>query len=260
MIRSLKKIKKLALALILLTAVNNKSALAQNTNSIEAGRFFSVGFSFSSYVPGGDLADRFGNHFGLGITPQFKTSSNWIFSANGQFIFGNDVKQPGLMANLYSEKGELLDKDGQIATILLFQRGMSYSLRVEKLFAIQPEKNPNAGIVLGFGLGFLQHKIRIEHQNNRMPQIDDGYEKGYDRLSNGTLLEQNIGYYHISRKKLTNFRVELVFNQGFTQSRRDYNFDDRAKDTKKRIDLFSGVRVTWQLPLYRRMANDYYIN
>lgn len=258
--RSLKKINKIAVVVSLLIAVFNENATAQSTNSIEAGRFFSVGFSFSSYVPGGDLADRFGNHFGLGITPQYKTSSNWIFSANGQFIFGNDVKQPGLMANLYSENGELLDENGQIATILLFQRGMSFSLRAEKLFALKPEKNPNSGIVVGLGFGFLQHKIRIEHQNNRMPQIDNGYEKGYDRLSNGTLLEQNIGYYHISKKKLTNFRVELVFNQGFTQSRRDFNFDDGAKDTTKRIDLFYGLRLTWQLPLYRRMANDFYIN
>jgi hypothetical protein len=260
MIRSLKRIKNLGLALSVLLTVLTQTTHAQSNNSVEAGRFFSVGFSFSSYVPGGDLADRFGNHFGLSISPQFKTSSNWIFSASGQFIFGNDVKQPGLMANLYSEKGELLDEDGQIATILLFQRGMSYSLRLEKVFALKPEKKPNSGIVAGFGFGFVQHKIRIEHQNNRMPQIDNGYEKGYDRLSNGTLLEQNIGYYHISRKKLTNFRIELVFNQGFTQSRRDFNFDDGAKDTSKRIDLFSGLRITWQLPLYRRMANDFYIN
>ncbi len=260
MMWSLERIKKIGFSLLVLLTFSNQFALAQNSNSIEAGRFFSVGFSFSSYVPGGDLADRFGTHFSLGVNPQFKTKSNWIFSANGQFLFGNDVKQPGLMANLYSEKNELLDENGQIANVLLFQRGMTFSLRTEKLFPINAEKNPNSGIIVGLGLGFIQHKIRIEHQNNRMPQIDNGYEKGYDRLTNGTLLEQNIGYFHISNKKLTNFRVELVFNQGFTQSRRDFNFDDGAKDTQKRLDLFTGVRFTWLLPLYRRMANDYYIN
>jgi hypothetical protein len=260
MMRSLERIKKIGFSLLMLLTLSIQIVKAQNGNSIEAGRFFSVGFAFSTYIPGGDLADRFGSHYSLGINPQFKTKSNWIFSANGQFIFGNDVKQPGLMANLYSEKNELLDEDAQIATILLFQRGMTFSLRTEKLFPINPEKNPNSGIIVGVGVGFIQHKIRIEHQNNRMPQLENGYIKGYDRLTNGTLLEQNIGYFHVSNKKLTNFKVELVFNQGFTQSRRDYNFDDGAKDTQQRLDLFSGIRFTWLLPLYRRMANEYYIN
>lgn len=260
MMWSLNAIKKYGFILLMFLTTFGSKSQAQSSNSIEAGQFFAVGFSFASYIPGGDLADRFGNHFGLAVNPQFKTKTNWIFSANGQFLFGNDVIQPNLLANLKSEKGELLDEDGQIATIINFQRGMTFSLRAEKIFALNPQKNPNSGIIIGVGLGFIQHKIRIEHQNNRMPQIEGDYEKGYDRLTNGTLLEQNIGFYHISRRKLTNFRVELVFNQGFTQSRRDFNFDDGAKDSKKRIDLYNGIRLTWLLPLYRRMANEFYIN
>lgn len=232
----------------------------QESNSVESGRYYGVGFSFAGYVPGGDYAKRFGEHYSLTVSPQLKTRKGWILSANGQFIFGNNVKQPNLLQNLRNENNEVLDEDGQTAAILFFQRGYSITLRAEKLFVVNKERNLNSGFIVGAGFGFLQHKIRIEHQNNRVPQIENGYEKGYDRLSNGSLLEESIGYYHVSRNKLTNFRVEFVLNQGFTQSRRDYNFDDMAKDNTKRLDLYTGLRITLFLPLYRRLANDFYIN
>lgn len=258
--RSLKAIAQYRFYFLCIPLIFCQISVAQESNSVESGKYFGTAFSFSTYVPGGDLADRFGSHFSLGVSPQFKIKKNFIFSANAQFIFGNDVKQPNLLHELRSDRGEVLDEDGQIATILLFQRGYSLTLRVEKLFAINKEKNKNSGFIVGFGAGFLQHKIRIEHQNNRIPQLENEYIKGYDRLSNGLLLEQNIGYYHVSRSKLTNFKVELVFNQGLTESRRDFNFDDNAKDDTQRLDLFTGARFTWLLPLYRRMANEYYIN
>lgn len=229
-------------------------------NSIESGKYFGVGFSFSGYVPGGDYADRFGEHYSIMVSPQYKSKKAWILSANAQFIFGNNVKQPNLLQNLRTENNEILDEDGQTAAILLFQRGYSLSLRAEKLFPTNKERNQNSGFIAGAGVGFIQHKIRIEHQNNRVPQIEEEYEKGYDRLSNGMLLEQSIGYYHVSLTKLINFKIEFVLNQGFTQSRRDYNFDDMAKDNTKRLDIFTGIRATILLPLYRRQANDFYIN
>lgn len=82
------------------------------------------------------------------------------------------------------------------------------------------------------GVGILQHKIRIEHQDNKIPQLEGDYLKGYDRLSNGLMVHQFVGYFHMSNNRLINFFVGAEAWQGFTKNRRDLNFDTKMHDDK----------------------------
>jgi hypothetical protein len=218
---------------------------------------FSVSMGYQT--PGGDLADRFGNSGSPGVGFHIKSKTNWYYGMQWNYMFGNKVTEPGLLSNLRTNNGEILDDQGQIAIMFIQQRGYSGMLEGGRLFGfIGP--NPNSGLLVKGGVGFLQHKIRIEHQTNPIAQLEDEYLKGYDRLTNGLAIGQFVGYYHMSNNRLVNFFIGVESLQAFTQSRRNFNFDTQTRDETRRFDMLLGVRAGWCLHLYRRMSETYYIN
>ncbi|NQX91849.1 MAG: hypothetical protein HRT74_06960 [Flavobacteriales bacterium] len=215
--------------------------------------------TYGYHLPGGDLADRFGNSNALGADFYVKTKKNWFIGTEANFIFGNEVFEPGLLSNLYTDRGEVIDQDGEVSILNISQRGWSITANGGKLFRVFGS-NANSGLLIRGGIGFIQHKIRIEHQVNTLPQLDGDYEKGYDRLTNGLLLKQFVGYYHMSNNRLANFVVGFEMYQGFTQGRRDFNFDTQTVDDQPRFDVLAGFKVGWVIHFYRRTGQEYYID
>ncbi len=218
-----------------------------------------ISVSMAYQTPAGDMADRFGNSGSPGVGFHIKSKTNWYYGIKGIYFFGNKVNERGLLGNLRTQSGEILDNQGQISILYIQERGYAISLEGGRLFNFIGA-NPNSGLLLTGGVGFLQHKIRIEHQTNEITQLEDEYLKGYDRLTNGLALNQFIGYYHMGTNRLVNFWIGIESYQGFTQSRRDFNFDTRTTDTTKRLDVLFGLRAGWFINLYRRYADQYYFN
>ena len=101
----------------------------------------------------------------------------------------------------------------------------------------------------------LQHKIRIE---GAAPQLMGEYKKGYDRLSNGLALGEFIGYVHLGKNHFINFFAGFEIIEAFTKNRRSFNIDTIEKDDTKRLDILSGFKFGWIIPLYRRNADEFY--
>lgn len=213
--------------------------------------------SYARQWPGGDMSSRFGANDNLGFLFNVKTSKNWMLGVDGSYIFGNKVNEPGLLSNLFTEDGEIIDNTGHVATIQIQERGFTVFATGGKVFDIVGP-NPNSGILVKGGIGFMQHKIRIEHALNRINQLEDEYLKGYDRLTNGVGFSQFVGYYHMGSQRLANFFAGVEANQAFTQSRRDFNFDTGVADTQARFDILLGVRVGWVIHLYSREPEEFY--
>lgn len=218
-----------------------------------------VSISYAYQIPGGDLADRFGINGGLGVGFHIKSKKNWYYGVQWSYIFGNRVYEPGLLSNLYTADGEILDNQGQVVKMFIQQRGWCLTLNGGKLFDVL-SPNPNSGILVYGGVGFMQHKIRLEHQENEIRFLEGDYLKGYDRLTNGLTLYQFAGYSLMSNNKLVNFFLGVECYQGFTRGRRDLNFDTGLTDNAKRNDILFGIRGGWVLHLYKRSANEYYYN
>lgn len=215
--------------------------------------------SYAYQVPGGDLADRFGNNSNIGITFLQKLKSNWLFGAEYDIIFGNNLVETGILDNLKTEDGVIIGEDGLAADVVLYERGFYTSLKVGKVLPVF-NRNPNSGLMILLGGGLLQHKIRIDVANNTAPQLTDETKKGYDRLTNGFAINQFIGYFNLSNNRLANFYVGVDITEAWTQNRRSYNYDTMMRDDTQRLDMLYGIRVGWIIPFYKRGSVKTYYN
>jgi hypothetical protein len=155
--------------------------------------------------------------------------------------------------------GEIVGGDGVFSSVVLRQRGFYVGAKFGKLFPLS-ESNPRSGIRVTLGAGLLEHKIRVQDDSRQVNQVAGEYRKGYDRLTNGLALNQFVGYQLLGKNRLINFYAGLEFTQGFTQNRRDWNFDTMEQESGERLDLLFGIRLGWVLPFYfgGNVADSYY--
>jgi hypothetical protein len=208
----------------------------------------SAGFHF----PVGTLADRYGLNYQVGGSFLIKNKTNWIFGASGNFIFGENVNQQGLLNPVLP----IIDGDGQLPAIELGMRGFSVMANAGKIFPIASKPNRNSGILLLLGAGFIQHQIYISARGGLTPQLDAEYLKGYDRLSNGFALSQFIGYMFFGNNRTVNFYAGFEAIQGFTQNRRGYNYDTFQPDNANNVDVFLGMKIGWMFPIYKKSSKQ----
>jgi hypothetical protein len=248
--------KKLILTLILFSAtllgVNAQSSVKDSIIKCVL-----VSPSFSLQFPGGDMADRFGTNSTVGVSVAIKNKKNWTFSLEGNFIFGSQIKEASIFSNLTVDGGFIVGSDGLYADIRAFQRGYTVFGNVGKIIPYKGP-NPNCGIYVQAGVGFLQHKIRIEDKKNAVPSLQGDYLQGYDRLTNGLALRQFIGYAYLGNKRLVNFFGGIEFVEGFTQGRRNFNYSTGLSDTGKRFDFLMGVKLGWIMPFYKQAPDKFY--
>lgn len=248
--------RKLLLLLLLTPAlIQAQPARSNIQDTVVNAKLFSV--NYCAQLPGGDMAERFGFSYTFGANFLFKVKGNWLFGVEANYLFGAKVKEDSAIYALANSSGSFTATDGSEGVIDLNERGYMLTAKVGKIIPAFGS-NPNSGIMLLGGLGFIQHKIKIIDVFSDLPQFEGAYLKGYDKLSNGILLTQFIGYSHLDKRKLINFYAGLEVMEGFTQSRRDWNFTEMKKDDKQRFDLLFGLKAGWILPFYGKDFQQFY--
>jgi hypothetical protein len=213
---------------------------------------FSFTATYGFHMPGGDLADRYGFNSSAGAGCTYKTSRNWTYSLQWSYLFSNNVRESGILDSIATSAGPVIDVEGKYADIHLYERGFLLGINGGKIFGRGfASVNPNSGIMLTGGVGYLQHKIRIFDTGERAPQVTGEYKKGYDRLTSGLAFTEFAGYYYMSKNRYVNFFAGFEFTQAITKSRRSWDYDLMRADTKQRTDLLYGFRFGWMIPLYR---------
>ncbi len=210
---------------------------------------FLFGLEYGLNLPGADLADRFGQNLKIGgsisFLPQNRSDH---FGLKASYYFGDTVKQD-VLAHLRDQNGYILGINYEYAQVKLRQRGFEISAFYSKIFPFG-KSNPRTGIRADLGVGLYQHWIRLQDDFVTAAQLNDPYDKGYDRMTNGLALTQFLGYHYMSKDKRINFYAGFEFLQAFTQNRRYYDFATMGVDTQKRTDLMYGIKVGWILPVY----------
>lgn len=263
--------RKVILPLLLLCQVLTLSAQRPKDimkDPISLG-MFQVTYAF--HFPALDLRTDYGVSNTIGGSFSYKTASNWLLTANGNFIFGNRVK--GDRIDIFGEgittvDGEVIGGSGSVATFSINQRGLHFQGEVGKLFPLGP--NPNCGIFVQAGLGYLMNRIDIDfdqNTNNTPYVVYKDYKYGYDRMRGGLAAHLELGYLFLSDSRLTNVAASLEMTYARTRNFREYDFrvfDGEPvgyTDPDKRYNyLYLGIRLTWIIPTYQRQPEEFYYN
>ena len=252
------KKKKVIIPLFIyaLIVLQGHSQVSIKDSSIFTTMFYAA---YSYQFPGGDLSQRFGGNSSIGGGIMFKTKSNWLVGAEGNFLFGGTVhNSDSMLRNISTPDGYIIDANGYFADVFFYERGYSIYGKFGKLFPVF-SPNPNSGITIMAGGGYLQNKIRIHNPNNTAPQVYGDYKKGYDHLNSGIAINGSIGYTFMSNNRLLNFYGGFEFIQSWTQSRREYDFELGQKETTSYSSQFYGIKLVWMIPLYKRTPKTYYL-
>lgn len=222
-----------------------------------------VGISVGGQLPAFDLAKRFGPNLSAGALFMYKTKRNWVFGFETNYMFGKNVKED-VLKQLKVDFGEqqgmgIIDNEGYYADIRITERGLGSSFFAGKVFNFL-SANPNSGLMINLGIGYIQHKINLHDGQQKNASINGTLKYGYDRLTNGIALNQFLGYLFLSENRLLNFYFGFEATQAFTKSVRKFNYDTGLPDTQRRLDGLFGLRFGWILPLYKKKPNDFYYN
>ena len=236
---------------------------------------FQVTYAF--HMPGLDNRVLYGISHNIGGSFVYKTESNWLLTANANYIFGNKIK--GDRIDIFGEgittvDGEIIGGEGSVAGLWINQRGIHFQAEVGKLFPMGP--NPNSGLFVQGGLGYLTNRIRVDYQQERLNppyQVDNDYQYGYDRKRGGPAVHLEAGYLLLNDTRLLNLSISLEVTYARTRDLRDYDFRvfinpetgklepvGRTDPHKRYNDLYYGIRVTWNIPTYERQPQEYYYN
>lgn len=248
---------RILLALLpFLTCFPLKRGKAQGDISDSSIRVITVAPSYAFQLPGADLADRFGHNSNVGLRTGIKLGNKFQFDLMGSFIFGKQVKNTDqLLTSLKTSRGVVLTQEGKPAGVQYHERGFNVSVQAGRLFPIFGY-NPNSGILLKAGGGFLQHNIRYETEEENVPTLNDEREQYFDRRVSGFTFHEFIGYQHLANNGVANFFVGLEFFQAFTKSRRSYNVDRMEAPDEDRFDLLSGIRAGYILSIYESESKE----
>lgn len=215
--------------------------------SVEKALLFNI--KYGIHIPGGDLSDRFGTNFMIGLDAEYYHGGmDLFFGLQGNFIFSDRVKED-VLAPIRTSEGELIGRDQSFAFVDLRQRGIVLGGHVGKLFSIW-ENGHKIGLRLSLGGGVMMHRIALKDENETANQVAGEYGKGYNRKTAGAYLNQFVGFQMFSADRRINFRAGFIFHQGFTDSVRSVNLDTKKKGAQNRLDLFHGFEVGWILPIF----------
>ncbi|GCD78463.1 hypothetical protein JCM31826_19450 [Thermaurantimonas aggregans] len=216
------------------------------------GGFF-IPINFSASVPSQQLAERFGHSYRTGTGCFYRTFSGWTFGVEADFWFGDRVlTRDQILKSVSNEQGLVLDHMGLDANLMTFQRGWIASFYTGNLIRVL-NHNPNSGILITAGGGFLQHRIRLEsgHQQSIIYQIENEYQRGYDRLNVGWQGRVFIGYLHAGNYQTYNFIVGIEHLYGRTSSVRGFDYATGLPDEGVMTNGLTSLKVSWFFSMYR---------
>ncbi|MDG1901925.1 MAG: hypothetical protein P8I80_06790 [Bacteroidales bacterium] len=249
---------RLILIMSLMILFANMHGQFQIRDSVVAA--FLPNLSYSYQFPGGDISKKYGDNSTIGVGLKYKTKKNFMYSFDINFIFGNEVKNAdSILWMVETSDGHIMDGNGLFALYTLYERGYNLNFSIGKIFPIL-NPNPNSGLLISGGVGYMLTRMKIDNQNQTAPQISGDYAKGYDMLTGGISLNQFVGWYFMSNSRVLNFYGGFEFQQAFTKNLRDWDFQSKQKDNNNYFDYFIGIKIGWMIPIYKRAPDNYYYN
>lgn len=253
------KVKSLLLIVVFIVSMagasfgQRKVDIELRNNAIDTATLMVwTGANFAYQFPFGTLRETFKANMNIGFDVTLKSSSNWTYSFDFNYLFGSKVRnQAGILGDdMLTSHGDLIDGNGMIATIYLEGRYWNLSLGLGKIIPFG--KWRNSGLWLRLNGGYFEHKVRINDVDNQVPQLSGDYKKGYDQRAGGFCLTQFVGYVFMRKVRVASFYAGLEVSEIWTKSNRNYSFLLMGKDNSKKFSVLFGPKIGWVIPLYEK--------
>ena len=216
-----------------------------------------VGLVFGSLAPQGDWAARYGFFGEVGMTAGLKTESNGYLYVKATSLSGADVNEPGLLSDLTTEQGHIIDNEGDVAQITVTGRGAQFGLGIGKIFPTA-NSNPNSGWMVKVGAGSLHHNVHFLYTENRISPLEGERVKGYDRMRWGVYGEVWAGYWLMSNDQRINAFAGVSAAVAKTFALRSINFDTLEPNAPEVWDGWMGFEAGWIFHIYKRAAKEFW--
>ena len=220
------------------------SAKGQDSTNYDRHLLFGIGVAPSIGL--GEFGDKFRTFSSIPLSATYKTTKNVTMGVMGSGYFGQDILAPGLFQGMTFDD-QLIDINGNPAAVRFQMRGWYTMATVGKIFSLK-RPNPNKGIHVRFGAGFMQHKLRMQFDSDKLPQLEDEYIKGYDQLHNGAMFMGSVQYHVISLHNLSVY-AGIDYIQGYTRSRRSWEYSLNKKDGGLKTDRYLSFNAGIMIPL-----------
>ena len=228
-------------------------------------------FGYTHQLPIGNLAERFGDNSSIGLSILIEQENNLFYGVQGGYIFGNNVKDSTIFDHLTTSNGAIIGADGHYANINLMERGFDSYFFIG--YAIHTHNSKTkyfpylhtlyhlslTGFYLSLGVGYLQHQIFIDTKNQNVPQLDEEYKKGYDRLTSGISTKWEASYKYYSPNGKFQMYTGVNMTLAYTKNRRPYLFDQMEySPTELSWDKLLGINIGVIIPVHRRNEEKFH--
>lgn len=217
----------------------------------------SAGWTF----PYGEMGNRYKSFMNVNADLGWKTESNWLWNLQFAFQFGSDnVKiKNDILRGMMTDSSDpfIISQAGTDAGLIAYNRNISLSLFFGKVVPLW-FSNPNSGLMISVGAGYIQHQIIYQNTMEKAPQIQDDYAYGYDRQMRGPMVSAFVGYFYMSKNSFANFFAGVQFDNAWTKMTREYQFDLRSGDDKWYVDRMLTLKIGWMFPFFGRDADKIY--
>lgn len=247
---------KAKIILVLLFSFCFQAVFGQKKDDPFSNKIFNFQFTYNAQSPYGDWAKMYGLSHALGFGVNYKTINNWHFSLEGNFMLSENLKTAVNLINLTNSNGNSINtNNGTPSNLSISMRGWSGFAKVGKIFPMS-RLNKNHGFIIQLGAGFLTHYINFSIPQENVAQLNENFQRGYDKLHGGFAMNQFVGYYFQGQNRLTNFFVGFDFTQAFTKNLRGYNYDENRFDNASKQDNIVAFRAGWMIPIYLSNKGD----
>ncbi len=213
-------------------------------------------FRYGYTLPMADMQTRFGAANSIGLSLESVRIGNKFFLGfDGMYLFGNTVKED-VLANLRAYDGSIINVNGGPGDINLKERGFYFGLNAGKIFSTTKHKNKLTGVRTQVGIGYLQHKVRVQDNGRNVVALEKQYLPGYDRLSSGPALHLGLGYHYEHPRQNFHFSVMADLYAANTQSRRDFDYATGGPLDGKRTDLLGGLSIAYVVIISREQKSE----
>lgn len=214
----------------------------------------------------GTMADLYKSPWvDFGLDALYKYKSNWLVSLEGDIWFGNNnlTDRFERMGTLYTRDSIIIGANGTDANVTCYNRGFSVQVGGGKLFPLNPQRDPNSGLMVRASAGYMLQQTIFMINDEKAPQIADDYALLYDHQRQGFLLTEGIGYWLMAGSgDMANLYVALELSQCWSWPTREYIIDYsmglQGPDTHRYFDLLYGIKFCYMFPLKGKTVHDYY--